>query len=245
MAEDFVWRGQYRPNMFTPDNDRDQLLDIESAGSISEADLASDIKKQGIEINTDTMIDLFSRRRKALLDRLLRGYSYTDDIVQMRPRVTGVFADEGSPFDPAVHKCVIDMSAGSTLRANLGAVKVKITGKKDAGGAKISAVVNTLTGKNDGTMVLGDDISLEGDKIKIADETDSAQGVFFIASDGSEYRVSRKLTMNKPKNLIARVPADLPAGEYTVVVRTKFTSGGNELKTVREVRYSYSIKAVK
>jgi len=39
MADDFVWRGQYRPNMFTPDNDRDQLLDIESAGSIQEADL--------------------------------------------------------------------------------------------------------------------------------------------------------------------------------------------------------------
>ena len=244
MAEDFVWRGQYRPNMFTPDNDRDQLLDIESAGSISEADLAADIQKQGIEINSATMIDLFSRRRKALLERLLRGYSYADEIVQMSPRVTGVFADENSPFDPAIHKCVIDMSAGSGLRANLGSVKVKITGSKDAGGAKIATIVNTLTGENDGNAPIGDDISIEGEKIKIADEADAEQGVFFISSDNSEYRVTRKLTMNKPKHIIARVPADLPAGEYTVVVRTKFSGNtSSPLKTLRTIHYSYKVKA--
>ena len=39
--------------MFTPDNDRDQLLDIESAGSITDEQLASDIQKQGIEVSTD------------------------------------------------------------------------------------------------------------------------------------------------------------------------------------------------
>ena len=180
-----------------------------------------------------------------MLDRLARGYSYSDDIVQMSPRVTGVFVDENSPFDPAIHKCVVDMSAGTALRAALAAVKVKITGSKDAGGAKIGAVTNTLTGKGDGTMPIGDDISIEGDKIKIADEADETQGVFFIASDGKETRVSRKLTMNKPKHVIARVPADLSEGEYTVVIRTKYTSGGTILKDVRELRYSHTIKAVK
>ncbi len=245
MADDFVWRGQYRPNMFTPDNDRDQLLDIESAGSIQEADLAADIQKQGIEVNIETMIDLFARRRRVLLERLLKGYSYSDDIVQMSPRVTGVFADENSPFDPSIHKCVIDMSAGSALRAELGSVKVKITGSKDSGGAKITAVTNTLTGVNDGTAPIGDDISIEGEKIKIADEADAEQGIFFIAADGSEFKVTRKLSMNKPKQIFARVPADLVAGDYTLAIRTKFSSGGNQLKTVRTVRYSHPIKAVK
>ncbi len=245
MADDYVWRGQYRPNMFTPDNDRDQLLDIESAGSITDEQLASDIQKQGIEVDTATMLDLFARRRKALLDRLLRGYSYSDDIVQMSPRVTGVFADQNSLFDPTIHKCTIDMSAGSALRANLGSVKVKITGSKDAGGAKIASITNTLTGKNDGTAPIGDDISIEGDKIKIADEDDAEQGIFFIASDHSEYKVTRKLTLNRPKHIIARVPSDLAEGEYTVVIRTKFSNNSTPLKSIREIKYSYKVNAQK
>ena len=243
MAEDFVWRGQYRPNMFTPDNDRDQLLDIESAGSISEADLAADIQKQGIEINTDTMIDLFSRRRKALLDRLLRGYSYTDDIVQMSPRVTGVFADENSPFDPAIHKRTADVVLTQEFRGALEAVGVRVLGTKQ-GGAEISLVTDSATGATDGTITAGDDIVIDGDKIKIQDEADEAQGVFFIGSDGKEHRVSRRLTVNKPTQVIARVPADV-SGEVKVVVRTKYTNGKNILKDVRSIEYALTCKCVK
>ena len=62
----YTWNGRYRPNAFTPENDRDQLLDVELLGSVRDPDLADDIIAEGCEIKKETMVDLFARREKAL-----------------------------------------------------------------------------------------------------------------------------------------------------------------------------------
>ena len=69
--------------------------------------------------------------------------------------------------------------------------------------------------------------------------------MFFVDSSGAEHKVTRKLTVNKPAQIIARVPADLAEGSVTLIVRTKYTVGGATLKTVREIRYAYELRAVK
>ncbi|GEM_PF-4090032 len=117
----YTWNGRYRQNAFTPENDRDQLL-----GSVRDADLADDIIAEGCEIQKETMVDLFARREKALAKRLLSGYSFVNDIVQMQPRVTGVFEDINAQFDPSVNKCVVDMTAAAALRNSL-ANEVSVT----------------------------------------------------------------------------------------------------------------------
>ena len=211
MATKYSWTGQYRPNLFTQDNDRDQLLDVKSAGQVKDEDIADDIIASGSEVSRETMLDLFARREKALAKRVLQGFTYANSLVQMQPRVTGVFKDINTPFDPAVNKCVIDITAASPLRAELAEVSVQIMGSKDSGGAKIGTVRNSLTGAEDGTIPIGDDVVIEGEKIKVSDETDEAQGVFFIDSTGKEHRVTRKFTENKPSKIIARVPASVPA----------------------------------
>ena len=242
----YTWNGRYRPNAFTPENDRDQLLDVELLGSVRDPDLADDIIAEGCEIQKETMVDLFARREKALAKRLLSGYSFVNDIVQMQPRVTGVFEDINTPFDPNVNKCVVDMTAAAALRSSLASeVGVKIIGTKEAGGAKIGAVTNTITGAKDGTVPIGDDVIIEGEKIKILDEADTEQGVFFVDVAGTEHRVSRKLTVNKPAQIIARVPSDLVEGSVTLVIRTKFSGSSSVLKTVRELKYTFALNAVK
>ena len=169
MANKNVWKGYYRPNVFNPDNEREQLLDIESAGTVRDADLADDIIAEGIEIKKETMIDLFARRESALKKRLLAGYSFASGLAVMQPRVSGVFADTHTQFDPAVNKCNIDMNPSSALREELKDVSVKVLGTKESGGAKIGAVCNSYTGAKDGTVPIGDDVIIEGDKIKVLD----------------------------------------------------------------------------
>lgn len=110
-------------------------------------------------------------------------------------------------------------------------------------GAEIALVTDAATGKTDGTISAGDDIVLDGEKIKIADEADEAQGVFFVDSEGKEHRVNRRLTVNKPTQVIARVPSDV-SGEVKIVVRTKFTGSATLLKSVREIEYSVLCKVV-
>ena len=118
---------------------------------------------------------------------------------------------------------------------------VKVLGVKETT-AKIAAVTDTATGLTDGTLTIGDDILIEGEKLKV-DEKDSAQGVFFCASDGKEYKTERRLSVNKPTQIMARVPASLPKGSVQIVIRTKFSGSRKPLKELREITYGYTCEA--
>ena len=245
MAKKYTWSVTLRPNAFTPDNDRDQLADVVPAGTKRDEDIADEIVADGSEIKRETILNILSLRNKKVLGYALAGYNYANDVEQMTPRVNGVFEDINAQFDPAVHKCVIDITAGAALRSELANVAVKVTGTKEAGGAKIGAVTNSATGEKDGTIPIGDDVIIEGEKIKVQDEKDEEQGVFFVDSSGAEHKVTRKLTVNKPAQIIARVPADLAEGSVTLIVRTRFSGGGSPLKEIREIRYAYALTAKK
>jgi hypothetical protein len=58
---------------------------------------------------------------------------------------------------------------------------------------------------------------IEGHRLKF-DPTDAAQGIFFIAADGTETQVAI-VGRNKPADLMFMVPDTLTAGEYTLEVR--------------------------
>lgn len=156
--------------------------------------------------------------------------------------MSGVWASAKAPFDSAAHKRTADLTLTQEFRSALEVVGVRVLGTK-ASGAEIALVTDASTGKTDGTITAGDDIVLDGEKIKIADEADEAQGVFFVDSEGKEHRVTRHLTVNKPTQVIARVPSDV-SGEVKVVVRTKFTGSATLLKSVREIEYSLLCKVV-
>ena len=80
-------------------------------------------------------------------------------------------------------------------------------------------------------------------KIKITDETDQNQGVFIVDATGTEHRVTRRLTVNKPSQIIARVPSTVPAGAVTVKIKTNY-SGGANLASIREITYNYACNAI-
>ena len=56
-------------------------------------------------------------------------------------------------------------------------------------------------------------------------------------------KTTRRLSINKPSQIIARVPKNLPAGPVTVVVRTKYSTSPKPLKEVREITYNYPCEA--
>ena len=66
---------------------------------------------------------------------------------------------------------------------------------------------------------------------KITAITDTATGL----TDGTEYKTMRRLSVNLPSQIIARVPKEVPAGAVTVIVRTKLTGSNKTLKEVREM----------
>lgn len=242
MAKEHVWDVYLRPNYLTTDDLNDCIADVLTRLQTQHnEDIAAKIATKTGQ-DKDSVLAILNQRDGEVKNCLLDGKSFADSLVQISPRVTGVWATAKSPFEPAVHKRTVDLTITASFRDALENVGVRILGTKQ-NGAEITLVTDASTGKTDGTITAGDDIVLDGDKIKIQDEADETQGVFFIDSDGKEHRVTRRFTVNRPTQVIARVPADV-SGEVKVVIRTKFTNGKNILKDVRSIEYPLTCKCV-
>ena len=238
----FVWEVHLRPNTLTKDNDRDCIADVYAhAQTQRNEDIADVITKERTEFRRETILNILSMRDKAVKDFIQDGLSFMDGLVQISPRVSGVWETENSAYDEKIHKRTVDLIPTADLRTALDAIGVKVMGAKESS-ARITEITDTATGLKDGTLTIGDDIIIEGDKLKI-DETDAAQGVFFKAANGTEYKTTRRLSVNNPSQLIARVPKEVPAGAVTVIVRTKYAKGGTALKEIREIVYGYPCTA--
>ena len=229
-----VWEVYLRPNTLTKDNDRDCIAEVYSHSPTQRnADIAALITKERSEFRPETILSILNMRDKAVLDFIRDGLSVMDGVAQISPRVSGVWETENAPYDEKIHRRTVDMVATADLRNALDEITVKVLGAKETT-AKITAVTDTATGLTDGTITIGDDILIEGEKLKV-DEKDTEQGVFFLTSDGGEHKTERRLSVNKPSQIIARVPKNIPEGKVQIVVRTKYSGSGAPLKELREV----------
>ena len=61
--------------------------------------------------------------------------------------------------------------------------------------------------------------------------------MFFIDALRKEYPVTRRLTTNDPKCLLARVPSNLTDGQYTLRIVTRFSNTTTLLKEPRTIEY--------
>ncbi len=237
-----VWEVYLRPNTLTKDNDRDCIADVyQHAETQRNADIADIIVKERTEFRPETIMNILTMRDKVVTQLLEEGLSVMDGVVQITPRVSGVWETEGAEYDEKIHKRTVDIVPTADLRSVLDAISVKVLGAKEET-ARITSITDTATGLKDGTITIGDDIIIEGDKLKI-DEKDAAQGVFFKAANGTEYKTTRRLSVNKPSQIIARVPKEVPAGAVTVIVRTKYSSTAKPLKEIKEIIFGYPCTA--
>ena len=217
-----VWNVYLRPNTLTKDNDRDCIADVYSHSPTQRnEDIAALITKERSEFRKETILNILNMRDKAVLDFIRDGLSVMDGISQISPRVSGVWETENSSYDEKIHKRTVDMVATVDLRNALDEIGVKVLGVKESS-ARITEITDTTTGLKDGTLTIGDDIIIEGEKLKVDEK------------DGTEYKTMRRLSVNKPSQIIARVPKNIPQGKVQIVVRTKYSGSGAPLKELRE-----------
>ena len=240
----FFWKVWLRLNLLTKEVLNDYVASVSTTGktSLRNTDIARLIVEEGSEFQYETLLNILEQSDRIIRQHVQRGYSVLTGVCQITPRVTGSWIGANAKFDPKVHKLTLDMAPSAEMRNALKEVGVEVLGVKDDG-AFIGLVTDTATGATDGTITAGDDIRIEGDKIKIAqDASDTLStgnpdtGVFFVNEAGAAIPVTRRLTQNDPKRIIARVP-DLPAGMYTLRIVTRFSSGTQLLKEPRTIEY--------
>ncbi|GHT69692.1 hypothetical protein FACS189452_10440 [Bacteroidia bacterium] len=237
-SKKFFWKVWLRLNFLTKDVENDYIAEVSTVGkTLRNEDVAAAIKEEGAEWQVESILDLLNRADRIRRHRVCEGYSVLTGLCHVSPRVSGNWIGASTAYDPAAHKITCDMSPAAELRANLEEVGVEVLGIKESG-AFIGLVTDAATGKTDGNITAGDDIIIEGDKIKIEPEGETGIGIFFVSATGTPAAVTHRLLQNGPKKVIARIPA-VAAGAYTLKIVTRYTSGSNTLlKESREIEYA-------
>lgn len=230
------WKVWLRLNLLTKDVDNDYIAEVSTVkNSLRNEDIAQRIVSEGSEIKYDTLLSIINQHDRIIREALMDGYSVLTKTCQYTPRVTGTWIGSSAKFDPEKHKVTLDITLSSEMRESLSHVGVEVLEVKESG-ARIGLVTDTFTGLSDGTITPGDDIRIEGEKIRVAGEAEGV-GVFFVDSEGKTTAVTRRFTQNDPKCILARVPAELTGGTYTLRIVTQFSNTSTMLKEPRTIEY--------
>jgi hypothetical protein len=237
MAKNYLWKVWLKLNLLTKEVENDYVAEVSTTGrTLRNEDVARLIKDAGSELQYETLLDIINHADRLRRQKVQEGYSVLTGVTHITPRVSGNWIGASAKYDPDAHKITCGMIPSAEMRTALEEVGIEVLGVKDSG-AIVSLVTDAYTGNTDGTITPGEDIIIEGDKIKIAPPDEVGLGVFFIAEDGTETQVTNRFTQNDPKRIIVRVPP-LVAGNYSLEVRTRFTSGNVLLKDVRSIVYN-------
>jgi hypothetical protein len=225
-------------NFLTPDL-TDYSARVETTRSLGLRDVCeSSVSRGGADIKAPAMFHAGELIFKEMAYLLCDGFSINFGYFSISLKIRGVFNSPTDTFDPKRHSLMFQMTPGIQLRSELSNIQIKMMGvKKNA--AYIALVTDTFTGLEDGTVTKGEDILIQGTRIRVLpdDKSDPQVGIFFIGEDGSSTAVSRRLTQNDPSRVIARVPNILP-GSYTLRIVTRYTSNkGVLLKNPLTVDY--------
>lgn len=234
------WKVWLKLNLLTKDVENDYTAEVSTVGKTARnGDIAERIIKEGSEIKYDTLLSIFNQHDRIIREMLQDGTSVLTGVCQYTPSVTGVWNSSTEKFDPNKHSVSVSIIPSAELRNALTVVGVEVLGVKDSN-ARIGLVTDTTTGLTDGSMTPGDDILIAGEKIRVVGDTEGI-GVFFVNAEGVVTQVTRRLTQNDPKAVIARVPAGLADGMYTLRIVTQYSNSSTLLKAPRVIEYEHPL----
>ena len=239
--KDYYWEFYLRDNTLTKDDTNDCVAEVKTGPkTLQNTDIAKEIKRRGSELEYETILSVVSQHNRIIEENLLSGQSVMTDICQFTPRITGVFASSVASFNVNINKLTLDIVMSKRMRDALKNVKTTNLGAKpDVAG--INLVTDTSTGLTDGSITAGEDIQIDGSRIKVVGD-ESVAGVFFVSADGkTTTKVTRRFTLNNPSTVLARVPA-LADGLYTLRIVTQYSQGAVMLKEARILEYKKQLR---
>lgn len=152
----------------------------------------------------------------AIEEILKEGNNINSSLFGIYPSISGVFNGPADGFDSKRHGIRINITAGSRLNRIISEIKVQKV-EVTSPAPVIEKFVNLKTRTINDSFTPGQIASISGLMLKF-NETDPAQGIFFISADGVETKVTN-VSKNKPSELLFFVPDSLTAGTFQVEVR--------------------------
>jgi hypothetical protein len=202
--------------------------EICSGPSVDDEYLAHRIVRAGSETSLETWRGTISLLRRYEAEVLLEGRRLDTGNYIVMPWVSGVYRGKAGVSRGASLGLVIRMK--SAFRVRLHEVKLEVLGYQGLSNM-ILAITDRASGRRDGGITLGDDLLIEGKKIKVVgyEQPDGGLedgiGVYFVDGAGVSTAATR-IDDNTVNRVLVRVPAGLRVGEpYTLEIRTRYTRG--------------------
>ncbi|MEJ8590791.1 DUF4469 domain-containing protein [Riemerella anatipestifer] len=223
-----------RPNLLTKDDPNDFVAVPLLGGSLGITEIIEALKKEGMEIQTETAVDIITRFNRKASELVLNGYSVNTGLVYMRPAIKGVFYDK--TWDKEKHSVYVNVNQGLDLRKAVADTKVEILGEQSSP-MSVFSITDKATGKADGTLTKGKNAEIKGTYIKIDGDSPKNGIVFKNLDTQQEVKLSAEhIVLNEPSRLLILVPADLEAGNYELSITTQSSTGSVLLKEPRTER---------
>ncbi|ADQ82706.1 DUF4469 domain-containing protein [Riemerella anatipestifer] len=231
-----------RPNLLTKDDPNDFVAVPLLGGSLGITEIIDALKKEGMEIQTETAVDIITRFNRKASELVLNGYSVNTGLVYMRPAIKGVFYDK--TWDKEKHSVYVNVNQGTDLRKAANDTKVEILGEQSSP-MSVFSITDKATGKADGTLTKGKNAEIKGTYIKIDGDNPKNGIVFKNLDTQQEVKLSAEhIVLNEPSRLLILVPTDLEAGNYELSITTQSSKGTTLLKEPRTETLSTPITIV-
>ena len=223
-----------RENLLTPDeNDyMAQTADVRSFSLDEIIDLMMEKGSTLTKADTKAALQVYGEVVSALIKD---GAAVNTPLMNTSLSISGVFNGATDTFDKKRHSINLNLTAGPVLKEALSKIKCEKTEAVDTN-PYITEVTDVVSGKVNEVLTAGGIVQLVGSRLKF-DQKDESQGIFFVAETGEAVRAT-VIAENKPARLMAIIPADLPAGNRYIEVRTKYTVGGKPLKKAKIGRFT-------
>jgi DNA-binding domain/Domain of unknown function (DUF4469) with IG-like fold len=209
----------------------DYAAQVKITSSIDLDGLAQRMIDQGSTVTKPDILAVLEDATKATESALLDGSRVLfGGLVDLFPRVQGVFNGLTDTFDPARHRVDVGANPGSRIRKTIRdqAQVVKQETIKPTPAPLEYFDVNT-GGTND-DLTPGGIGQLSGHRLKY-DEVQADEGIFFLPDGGGAETKVVTVQKNKPGQLVFLVPA-LASDNYFLEVRARI-AGGTELRIGR------------
>lgn len=208
----------------------DYAAQVQITASVDLDGLAQRMIDQGSTVTKPDILAVLEDAIKACESLLLEGSRVNfGGLVELFPRVKGVFNGITDSFDPSRHRVDVGANPGSRVR-NTVRDKAQVVKEETIKPTPAPLeFVDLGSGETNGQLTPGNIGTVNGHRLKY-DPTQADEGIYLIAvSDGSETKVTA-VQKNKPSQLVFLVPSGLAAGTYLLEVRARM-AGAAELRT--------------
>lgn len=221
------------PNNLTSDPD-DYMAVVQDQRTITIEDLIDEMIGRGSTVTKAEALSVLEEFEAAVERALKSGDSIITPLFRISASIKGVFLSETESFDRNKHYIRLNVLPGNRINE----IAIGIEVEKIPATSPMPVLQNFKDIASDHfneTLTPGGVGEITGSLLKI-DPEDEDQGIYFIASDGTESKVTT-IIRNKPGNQIFMIPNGLVSGEYELEVRTIL----HHTKQVRKGRLNHTL----